>query len=145
MLVQHRKFTRTIPQVGGAIYFSAKDVKADRRNTTTRLVNRYYSRPAIAPGYGIPSTSPPAPPTDVRNRNGQLTWSAGDNNAVRYAVYQVPTTTTTTSPECDLIDARNLVAIVPATGANMQWQGETTQKTYVTAIDRWGQESPPAY
>jgi len=100
VLVKHRKFTRTIPQVGGAIYFSAKDVKADRRKTTTRLVNRFYSQPAIAPGYGIPTTPPPAAPNNVKIRNGQLSWNAGDSNAVRYAVYQVPAkaTTSPTSP-----------------------------------------------
>lgn len=81
----------------------------------------------------------------MRNRNGQISWNPGDANAVRYAIYQLPAKSTTTSPACDLIDARHLVAIVPATGASMQWSGEANQQTYLTAIDRWGQESTPAW
>lgn len=146
VLVKHRKFTRTIPQVGGAIYFSAKDVKADRRNTTTKLVNRFYSRPAIAPGYGTPTTPPPSPPTNVKLRSGQLTWSASDSNAVKYAVYQVPTTSTTTSQACETLDARHLVAIVPREQARMQLADQPSDAAvYVTAIDRWGRESAPGY
>lgn len=140
VLVQHRKFTRTFPQVSGAIYFSAKDVKADRRGTTTRLVNRFYSRPAIAPMFGQPTGAPPAPPANLRSRNGQLTWASSDNNAVSYAIYQVPTTT---PQNCALADATNLAAIVPASGSPMQWQGTTEGTTVITAIDRWGRESAP--
>ena len=140
VLVQHRKFTRTFPQVGGAIYFSARHVKADRRGTTSRLVNRFYSRPAIAPMFGKPTGAPPAPPTNARSRGGQLTWNAGDTNAVSYAIYQVPATT---SQACALTDATNLVAIVPATGSTMQWQGTAQGTTVITAIDRWGRESQP--
>ena len=110
VLVKHRKSTRTVPQVGGAIYFSARlHVKEDRRGTTSRLVNRFYSRPAIAPVFGNPTGAPPAPPTNVRHE-GQLTWASGDNNAVSYAIYQIPTT----APQaCALADATNLAAIVP--------------------------------
>ena len=140
VLVQHRKFTRTFPQVGGAIYFSARHVKADRRGTTSRLVNRFYSRPAIAPVFGNPTGAPPAPPTNVRSRGGQLTWTSGDNNAVSYAIYQIPTTT---PQACALADATNLAAIVPAAGASMQWQGTTDGTTVITSIDRWGRESQP--
>ncbi len=137
VLVKHRKFTRTIPNVGGAIYFSAKDVKADRRNTTTRLVNRYYSRPAIAPGYGTPTTVPPQPPTNITNRNGQITWTSSDPNTVRYAIYQVPTTTPT---DCAFIDARYLTAVVPANATN-QWPAASNgERVFITAIDRWGRE-----
>lgn len=140
VLVKHRKFTRTFPQVGGAIYFSARHVKEDRRGTTSRLVNRFYSRPAIAPMFGNPTGAPPAPPTNVRTRGGQLTWTSGDNNTVSYAIYQIPTTT---PQACALADATNLAAIVPATGAAMQWQGTAEGTTVITAIDRWGRESAP--
>ena len=140
VLVKHRKFTRTFPQVGGAIYFSARHIKADRRGTTSRLVNRFYSRSAIAPVFGNPTGAPPAPPTNVRSRGGQLTWTSGDNNAVSYAIYQIPTTT---PQSCALADASNLAAIVPATAATMQWQGTVEGTTVITAIDRWGRESQP--
>ena len=140
VLVKHRNFTRTFPQVGGAIYFSARHVKEDRRETTSRLVKRYYSRPAIAPVFGNPTGAPPAPPTNVRTRGGQLTWASGDNNAVSYAIYQI---STTTPQACALTDATNLAAIVPATAATMQWQGTVEGTTVITAIDRWGMESQP--
>ncbi|HEV8024592.1 MAG TPA: hypothetical protein VGP37_06890, partial [Candidatus Nanopelagicales bacterium] len=140
VLVKHRKFTRAFPQVSGAIYFSATHVKADRRGTTTRLVNRFYSRPAIAPMFGQPTGAPPAPPANVRSRNGQLTWASSDDNTVSYAIYQIPTTT---PQACALVDATNLVAIVPASGSPMQWQGTPQGTTVITAIDRWGRESAP--
>ncbi len=138
VLVKHRKFTRTFPQVGGAIYFSAKDVKADRRKTTTRLVNRYYSRPAIAPGFGTATTAPPQAPTNIRDRNGQITWSTSDPNVVSYAIYQVPTTTST---DCAFMDARHLAAVTPANATN-QWSAPSNgEQVFISAVDRWGRES----
>lgn len=141
VLVKHRKFTRTFPQVGGAIYFSAKDVKADRRNTTTRLVNRYYSRPAIAPGFGNPTATPPQAPTNPRSRAGQITWSTTDPNTVRYAIYHVPTTA---DIACAFTDARYLTAVIPANASN-QWKiPQSDDRIFISAIDRWGRESAPA-
>jgi len=141
VLVSHRSFTRTFPQVHGAIYFSAKHVQADRRKTTTRLVKRFYSRPAIAPSFGIPTTPPPAAPTNLVWNDRQLTWNAGDDSAVRYAIYRIPTPAT---DPCVLADARHLVAIVPANGSTVQWRGNNQGgTTLITAIDRWGRESEP--
>ncbi len=140
VLVKHRKFTRTFPQVGGAIYFSARHVKDDRRGTTSRLVNRFYSRPAIAPVFGNPTGAPPAPPTNVRSRGGQLTWASGDSNAVSYAIYQVPTTT---PQACAFTDARYLTAIIPADTTNQRTAPRTDDRVFVAAIDRWGRESQP--
>lgn len=140
VLVQHRKFTRTFPQVGGAIYFSAKDVKADRRNTTTRLVNRYYSRPAIAPGFGNPTAAPPQAPISPRSRAGQITWATTDPNTVRYAIYQVPAAADT---DCAFTDARYLSAVIPANATN-QWSApQNDDRVFISAIDRWGRESMP--
>lgn len=141
VLVSHRRFTRDFPQVNGAIYFSAKDVRADRRKTTTRLVNRFYSRPAITPVVGNPTGPQANPPVNPRWSNGLLTWTANDDAATRYAIYQIPQANAQT---CDTADARHLVAIVPATGSAMQWQGQNRQgSTLITAIDRWGRESAP--
>lgn len=138
VLVSHRRFSRSFPQVNGAIYFSAKDVKADRRKTTTRLVNRFYSRPALTPIVGNPTGPAPAPPVNARWANGTLTWNAGNDATSQFAIYQVPTT-----GPCDIADARHLVAIVPAESAN-RWRGANRGgTTLITAIDRWGQESQP--
>ena len=134
-------FSRDFPQVNGAIYFSAKDVRADRRKTTTRLVNRFYSRPAITPVVGNPTGPQANPPVNPRWSDGLLTWTANDEAAARYAIYQIPQANAQT---CDTADARHLVAIVPATGSAMQWQGQNLQgSTLITAIDRWGRESAP--
>jgi hypothetical protein len=101
-------------------------------------VNRYYSRPAIAPGYGTATTAPPQAPTNIRDRNGQITWSTSDPNVVNYAIYQVPTTTPT---DCAFIDARHLTAVIPANATN-QWSAPPNgEQVFISAVDRWGRES----
>jgi uncharacterized lipoprotein YddW (UPF0748 family) len=141
VLVSHRRFSRNFPQVNGAIYFSAKDVKADRRKTTTRLVNRFYSRPALTPIVGNPSGPAPQAPTGIRNRNGQITWAGADPNTVRYAIYQVPATAST---DCAFADARHLAAVIPAKATNQWTTRDSNSQVFISAIDRWGRESQPA-
>jgi len=139
VLVRHRMFTRAFPQVAGAIYFSAKDVRADRRGTTSRLVKRFYSRPALVPVLGKVAGPAAAPPTNPRWSNGVLRWTPGDGQIARYAIYQVPKASV---QPCDLADARHLKAIVP--GSALQWRGsDPNMTTVITAIDRFGRESAP--
>ena len=104
-------------------------------------MNRYYSRPAIAPGYGNPTAAPPQPPTSITSRNGQVTWTTSDPNTVTYAIYQVPTTTPT---DCAFIDARFLTAVIPANASNQWTEPSNGERLFISTIDRWGRESAPA-
>lgn len=141
-LSRHLLETATIPEVLGNIYFSAKDVRADRRGTTTALVNRWYTRPALLPSIGDDPGAVPQEVRDVSRRDRTLQWTGADPAATSYAIYRVPGT----SPDpCDLADAQNLVATIRRTGEAMTWTDAgpgTGAITYVvTAIDRNGNES----
>lgn len=142
VLASHQQFTADIPEVQGNIYFSAKDVRADRRGTTSRLVKRWYSRPALQPVIGSQPGAAPTPVREASQAGGNVRWTSDDPLAVTYAVYRVPGAT----PEpCDLADARNLVATVRRDSDTMGWtdprpQGDVTY--VVTAVDRSGRESP---
>lgn len=141
VLARHRNYTRRFDQVKGAIYFSAKDVKADRRGTTSTLVKRYYSRPALPPVIGAANGGTPAPVSDQQRTGSTLRWTGADGNAASYAIYRVPGAN---PGPCDLADARNLVTTIRRTGAAMQWRDPAPQAdtTYViTAVSREGRES----
>ncbi|MFZ4485875.1 MAG: glycoside hydrolase family 10 protein [Candidatus Nanopelagicales bacterium] len=146
-LSRHLGVTAQIPEVRGNIYFSAKDVLADRRGTTTALVKRWYTRPALLPVVGDSQGSAPQEVTAVSRDKGSLRWTGSDPSAASYAIYRV----TGSSPgACDLADARNLVATVRRTGEAMTWsdpgKGDAVADSayVVTAVDRNGRESAGA-
>jgi uncharacterized lipoprotein YddW (UPF0748 family) len=142
VLASHQRFTAGIPEVQGNIFFSAKDVRADRRGTTTRLVKRWYSRPALQPVIGSQPGAAPTPASEVRRVGSTVRWTDEDPQAVTYGIYRIPGTT---PGPCDLADARNLVATVRRSSDTMEWtdprpRGDATY--VVTAVDRSGRESP---
>ena len=141
VLVSHRRFSATIPEVQGAIYFSARHLRADRRGTTTQLAKRWYSRPALLPVIGDPGSGAPAPVVRANRTGATVQWTSDDDRATTFAVYRVPRTS---AEACDLADARYLVATLRRTGPQMTWTDarEREDVTYVvTAVDRSGQES----
>jgi len=143
-LSRHLAYATDWPQVQGHVYFSAKDVRADRKRAVSRLVKRWYSRPALQPVIGRPPGTAPAPVADLRVNDGRLTWSGSDDQAVSYAIYRVPGTN---PGSCDLADARHLAATLRRDGVSMQWRDPSPGRdvTYlVTAVDRFGRESAGA-
>jgi uncharacterized lipoprotein YddW (UPF0748 family) len=141
VLASHRRFTSTIPEVQGAIYFSARHLRADRRGTTTQLARRWYSRPALLPLIGDPGAGAPAPVADASRSGATVRWTSADERATTFAVYRVPRATV---EPCDLADARHLVATLRRTGPDIAWTDavERDGVTYVvTAVDRSGEES----
>jgi uncharacterized lipoprotein YddW (UPF0748 family) len=138
VLLSHRRYTRKIPQVNGALYFSAKDVQADRRGTTTKLVQRFYSRPALPPVLGKPVGPAASPVRNPRQVGASVRWAASPG-AHSYVMYRVPKPNVA---RCDLADARYLQAVLPADGATLEWRAPDVTSTYVvTAVDRFGRES----
>lgn len=145
----HLAVTAGIPEVVGNIYFSAKDVRADRRGTTTALVQRWYTRPALLPVVGDSEGSAPQAVASVSLNGASLKWTGSDPSAASYAIYRIPGSL---AGPCDLADARNLIATVRRTGEAMSWtdSGKNSREsapivTYVvTAVDRNGRESAAA-
>ena len=142
-LSRHLTLNRNYPQVAGDIYFSAKDVRADRLGATTRLTNDHYSRPALIPLMADRGGSAPAAPTitgATRGSDGvRLTWSG---NGTYYAIYRF--TGDVTADPCAFQDAAHLVGTVRGTSFTDTTAPSSTVTYYVTALNRTHHESAPS-
>ncbi|OPG13185.1 family 10 glycosylhydrolase [Microbispora sp. GKU 823] len=140
-LSDHLYDNRKHPEVTGDVYFSAKDVRADRIGGFSALVAAHYSRPALPPARGT-GNPPPAPSSTsaVRTSTGvTLSWQGSGSS---YAVYRVDGAVPTADP-CSIADARNLLTTTGQTSYT-DTTATGTVTYYVTALDRWRQESAPS-
>jgi hypothetical protein len=135
--------------VKGNIYFSAKDVRADRLGATTLLNNTWYTRPALIPAMPSLDSRPPLPVHAVqatRTADGvQVKWRRTSGDTTSYAVYRRELMG---GDHCPDNDARNLVATVRSTGAAQSYLDTTATpgKVYlytVAALDRLANQSVP--
>ncbi|QWZ10468.1 family 10 glycosylhydrolase [Nocardioides panacis] len=148
-MTRHLAFDRTVPEVDGDVYFSAKDVRADRLGHMDRVRADHYRHPAIVPvTAGVPGRAP-RPVTHLTARRTSagvaVTWRGTGSS---YAVYRVAGR----ADRCTTADATHLVATVHATGHGTQ-RSRGPQRyvdrapvagraTYVvTALDRAYRES----
>ncbi|MGV8848312.1 MAG: glycoside hydrolase family 10 protein [Propionibacteriaceae bacterium] len=136
-LSSHLELDATIPEIRGNVWFSAKDVRANRLDAMGIVTRTWYSRPALSATYPWLDATPPSRVTLTRRGGGVIRWKAGDGWLV--AIYRVEDT----DDPCATADARNLVAVVPASVG--EWRDDTTRSgSYlVTAVDRLGNESRP--
>jgi uncharacterized lipoprotein YddW (UPF0748 family) len=146
-LSDHLAFDSAIPEVKGNIYFSAKDVRADRLGATTLLNNNWYTKPALIPAMPALDSRPPLPVHATRAKRTasgvQLTWSRTSTDTTSYAVYRREFLG---SDHCPDNDARNLLTTLRSTGATQSYVDPTATpgKTYlytVTALDRLSNQS----
>lgn len=140
-LSSHLAYASGISEVQGHIYFSAKDVRADRKRSTTRLVKRWYGHPALQPVIGTLPGSAPAAVANARVADAVVQWDGTDADAASYAIYRVPASTV---QPCDLADARYLVANPRRSGSRMTWvdpNPDPDAQVVITAVDRSGRES----
>ncbi|MEV4267590.1 family 10 glycosylhydrolase [Kribbella sp. NPDC049584] len=146
-LSDHLAFDSTIPEVKGNIYFSAKDVRADRLGATTLLNNTWYTKPALIPAMPALDSRPPLPAHAVhasRTADGvQLKWSRTSNDTTSYAIYRRELLG---NDHCPDNDARNLIATLRSTGATQSYVDPTATpgKAYiytVTTLDRLSNQS----
>ncbi|MEV0379280.1 family 10 glycosylhydrolase [Nonomuraea sp. NPDC050643] len=141
-LSDHLTDNRKHPEVVGDVFFSAKDVKADRIGAFTRVVNAHYGKPALLPARG--SAAAPAAPSitsATRVSNGvQLAWTG---SAASYAVYRVDGTPSAADP-CFFADARNLVRTTTQKTFTDTTATGTAYTYYVSALNRTHQESAPS-
>jgi uncharacterized lipoprotein YddW (UPF0748 family) len=143
-------FNRDYPEVGGDIYFSAAQVRANRLSHMTIVQQDHYQRPAFAPTSGrLVARGPGAPviADATRTSSGvRVRWVA--NRATSYAVYRLDGHDLV--GRCDLADATHLVGSVRAVRGVLQSFTDTTavagtRYTYVvTALDRSHNESDPS-
>ena len=93
----------------GNIYFSAKDVRADRLGHMDIVAGDHYTHPALIPVTAAsPATAPPrGQPAAARPQGDgvQLTWRGAGTS---YAVYRFDGADVAVGP-CDLADATHLV------------------------------------
>ncbi|GAA3817271.1 hypothetical protein GCM10022226_42450 [Sphaerisporangium flaviroseum] len=145
-LTEHLHYGRQHPEVLGDVYFSAKDVRADRIGAITRLVGDHYSRPALAPVHGT-ATAPPAPSiTSATRVSGgvALSWRPGGSSGpVSYAVYRVDGAPA--MDPCLFADARNLIKTTRETSFTDTTADPTRAYTYyVSALERLRNEGEPS-
>jgi uncharacterized lipoprotein YddW (UPF0748 family) len=138
---KHLTFNRSYPQAGGDIYFSAKQVRANKLAHMTIVKRDHYGNPAIQPTPGRLERGGPRPPvitTSKRTAAGvELTWTPTDRRTVSYAVYRIEGRY---SP-CALADGRNLVGTVRSKSF-VDTDATDGRYTYVvTALDRTHNES----
>lgn len=145
-MTRHLYFNREYPEVDGDIYFSAKQVRANRLGHMDIVEAEHYSRPALQPVTdGVPGKAP-APPRHVdadRAPDGVVMSWSGEGSS--YAVYRVDGPRVT---PCDLADAEHLVGTVHAsTGDDGRMTftdasaPDGTVSYVVTALDRAYRES----
>ncbi|GAA4914761.1 hypothetical protein GCM10023334_015020 [Nonomuraea thailandensis] len=141
-LSDHLHDNRQHPEVSGDIYFSAKDVRADRIGAFTRVVNAHYTRPALLPARG--SAAAPAAPAITSATRGpsgvQLSWTGSGTS---YAVHRVDGTPAAADP-CFFADARNLIRTTRQTTFTDTTATGPAYTYYVTALNRTHQESAPS-
>jgi len=147
---KHLAFNSRRPRVKGDLYFSAKDVRANRLGFMDLLQRRYYAHPALVPQTADVPGHAPARVTGlraVRAAGGgvRLSWQGPGTS---FAVYRFATSQLSA---CDLADADHLIATVHAVaGASSQrfvdpHAPARFRPTYVvTALDRAYRESRPA-
>ncbi|MEP6629301.1 MAG: family 10 glycosylhydrolase [Lapillicoccus sp.] len=147
----HLLYNSARPQVDGNIYFSAKDVRANRLDGMGIVQRDWYAHPALVPPMPwLDSTAPKAPKTlhaQAEGRTVTLTWRAGDASTTSYAVYRLPATDgRVKADDCRIADATHLVATLRATGDTQTWtdpQGDPGATYVVTGLDRLWNESAP--
>jgi uncharacterized lipoprotein YddW (UPF0748 family) len=147
----HLAFNAGVPEVEGDIYFSAKDVRADRLGATTLLNDTGYSHAALVPTMPWLDRSAPQPVQDVTARRTgdavQVRWRSGDRSVTGFAVYHIPMKGPGLDP-CALADARYLVATQRVSGNGWQTYTDTSTSAgkpgyryVVTSLDRLWNES----
>ncbi|TQM75199.1 uncharacterized lipoprotein YddW (UPF0748 family) [Thermopolyspora flexuosa] len=139
-LPAHIALDRKQPEVKGDVYFSAKQLLTNPLGVLDRIVADYYRRPALLPLIKGLDGGKPAKVTDLAAEGTTLSWRSSPG-ARAYAVYRV----SGKGDACATASARNLVAVVPATGgARQSYTIRATGTYYVTALDRLHNESAAA-
>ncbi|MGZ4442253.1 MAG: glycoside hydrolase family 10 protein [Nocardioidaceae bacterium] len=142
---KHLTFNQDHPEVDGDLYFSAKDLNADRLGHMDILQAAHYAHPALLPvTEGVPGHAPPPVTHLEARRDGDTVRLAWRGPGSSYAVYRVDGRPV---DRCDTADASHLVGTVHRAAGTDQAYVDTTAPTsgpstyVVTALDRAYRES----
>lgn len=154
-LLRHLSLDRQVPEVDGNVWFSAKDLRANRLGVTDLLAQGPYAHPALVPVIDHLGGSAPHPVALARatasDRGPQLAWpdSPHPEDTAYYAVYRVDEGTQLDA--CTFGSGDHLVATVRRDAGShwQQWTDTTAEPGhgytyYVTALDRLHHESAPS-
>jgi uncharacterized lipoprotein YddW (UPF0748 family) len=150
-MTKHLTFNESYPEVQGDIYFSAKDVRADRLGNMDLVQADHYRHLALPPvSEGVPGRAPRSPRDLQAEQAGdgmRLTWSG---SATEYAVYRFDGAHARPG-RCGFADATHLVGTLRGRAGHdeQQWTDTsaatgTAYTYYVTALDRPYRESRPS-
>jgi hypothetical protein len=154
-ITRHLFFNRAYLRVRGDIYFSGRDLLANRLDNMGIVVADHYTRPALVPVVTRLHGPAPSRPVLVGARRGprgvRLVWHAGRTSTRRpssYAIYRFAGARRVRA--CDVRDARHLLATARAGSTRSQSFLDVSAKrglryTYaVAALDRMQHESRPS-
>jgi uncharacterized lipoprotein YddW (UPF0748 family) len=142
-LSDHLARNTQIPEVKGDVYFSAKDVRADRLGATSLLNATWYTRPALVPTMPRLDSRSPLPVLALRSSRTadgvRLAWGQSPLGATSYAIYRRDLAG---DDRCPDNDARNLLATTRSTTFTDPTAEPGHEYIYtVTALDRLWNES----
>ncbi|WP_034517320.1 MULTISPECIES: glycoside hydrolase family 10 protein [Actinomadura] len=150
-LTRHLSLNAEHPEVDGDVYFSASNLMDNTDGFATRLRDEHYARPAIPPviapngtgddGEGDGAPAPAHGVTARAHADGvEVRWKPSPD-AASHAVYRVDGE----GDECAAVDPDRLIADVRGGGIiDPTAEPGRTYTYYVTAVDRYHRESPPA-
>ena len=146
-LSRHLAFNRRYPRVRGDIWFSARDVLANRLNSIGLAAAHHYRHPALVPAMPARLTRAPSAPAPVSAQPTaggiRVAWRANERSA--YAVYRFAGRRRVA--RCDIGDARHLLSVLPRGAAAFLDATVRSGRSYtyaVTAVSRLRRESAPA-
>ncbi|WP_151526975.1 glycoside hydrolase family 10 protein [Serinicoccus kebangsaanensis] len=147
-MVRHLDLNEQHPQVTGDVYFSAKDVRANRLDHWPLLQQVHYTNPALPPALHPGTTAEVEAPSKVKARGTadgtRLSWRhAGDDAG--FAVYRVDDARGPGRLSCEDLDEDSLVAVL-GTG-DRSWtdtEGDKHDVYVVTALSTDNTQSAPS-
>ena len=143
------ELNRTIPEIEGSIFFSAKSFLNNSLNVNEQLKKQYYRYPAIVPQMRFIDSLPPAAPVHFtvkdRKKNVRLSWTVSDtassemDRARYFVVYRF-------SDKVDYSNPANIYTITRDTSIILKKnkkKGKKHVRFSITALDRLYNESKP--
>lgn len=140
---------RTIPEIEGSIFFSAKSFLDNNLNVNEKLKKQYYRYPAIVPQMRFIDSLPPAAPAHLtvkkRKEDVKISWSVSDTTSSEmdkprfFVVYQF-------KDKVDYSNPANIYTITRETSIILKKEKHNRKKKAhfsVTALDRLYNESVP--
>lgn len=150
-ILRHLEYDQQFPEVDGNVWFSAKDLRANRLGATDLLASGPYAHPALVPVIDHLGGSAPHPVALARAESTadgvRLSWPSSPHpqDTAYYAVYRLKQGETVDA--CTFATGDHLVATVRRSGDHWQtWTDDTAEPGtsytyYVTALDRLHHES----